>query len=356
MTVTQQACMFRTMPFVGPPVGVDRNRNAIMGVTVVQLGDVRDDRPWTVDDDTLARVVELGNQPNRGIKSRFAHPSMSDDGLGRHLGRLQAFRRDGKRVRADLLFDDTAFATPDGDLATYLMDLADSDPEAFAMSMAIKVDEEAMFTSEGELQAGPLRIDRLRAVDVVGEGAATDGLFSVQSFDAAHLPAIVERIIAQHFSDASPDDLRRRFDQFLSRQFGVSEMSESTTTATPPVDIREESRPFVEAFGAKGAEWFLEGISYEEAQRRHFAAREEDLTAQLGERDARIADLQEQFADLEKRFDALRVAAGESEPVDFSEAGEADPEAERIAKETSRLQPRVGEAVAKFAARRGVVK
>ena len=62
--------------------GVDTQAGVIRGARVIQLGDVNDSRPWYVDQETMSQVVKFGNQPNKGLKARFTHPNMSDDGMG----------------------------------------------------------------------------------------------------------------------------------------------------------------------------------------------------------------------------------------------------------------------------------
>src|SRR5207249_1074762 len=55
-------------------------------------------------------------------------------------------------VRGDLHFDRTAFRTPSGDLATYILDLADSDPDALSSSLALQVEKEYRRDSKGRAQ------------------------------------------------------------------------------------------------------------------------------------------------------------------------------------------------------------
>ncbi len=60
----------------------------------MQLGALNegDARPWKVDHVTLEQIVDFTNRPNVGTKMRFAHPNMSRDGMGRHLGRAKNAR------------------------------------------------------------------------------------------------------------------------------------------------------------------------------------------------------------------------------------------------------------------------
>src|SRR5574343_2008678 len=125
----------------GGDVRVNRKDEVIAGFAVVTKGVTHDER-GEFDDVALDSVVEFGNQSKGGIKSRFGHPNMSSTALGTFLGRTKNFRRDGDIVRADLHIDPTAHETPDGDLAGYVMNLAESDPQAFGSSMVIHWEEE----------------------------------------------------------------------------------------------------------------------------------------------------------------------------------------------------------------------
>ena len=122
----------------GGDVRVNRKDEVIAGFAVVTKGVTHDER-GEFDDVALDSVVEFGNQSKGGIKSRFGHPNMSSTALGTFLGRTKNFRRDGDVVRADLHIDRTAHETPDGDLAGYVMNLAESDPGAFGSSMVISI-------------------------------------------------------------------------------------------------------------------------------------------------------------------------------------------------------------------------
>ncbi len=173
--------------------GVDRNvqhekgKGAIFGYAVITKGRLseQDVRDWEMDDISLDSVVALGNQSKIGLKSRFGHPNMSGEALGTFLGRARNFRKDGDIVRADLYIDETAYKTPNGDLATYVMDLAETDPEAFGSSLVFDCEFEYRLEKDGTKKkdgAGNdlpalVRFTKLYASDVVDDPAATQGMF-----------------------------------------------------------------------------------------------------------------------------------------------------------------------------------
>ncbi len=188
--------LFRSDISRGGRILVKRHEEVIEGFSVVTKGVTHDER-GEFDDDALEKIVELGNKSKIGVKSRFGHPNMSNTALGTFLGRTKNFRRDGKIVRADLQIDETAHKTPDGDLAAYVMDLAESDPAAFGSSMVIHWDEEyrkekdgtLTKNEKGELLPPLIRVKKLLSVDIVDDPAANEGLFGESFFSGAVKPS-----------------------------------------------------------------------------------------------------------------------------------------------------------------------
>ena len=109
----------------------DKYKGVIRGFAVMTQGNVKDMRGWEIDETTLSQIVEVGNKVQLGLKSRFGHPNMSSTALGTFTGRAKNFRKDGDIARADLFISKTAYETPDGDIASYVLDLAEKDSDAF---------------------------------------------------------------------------------------------------------------------------------------------------------------------------------------------------------------------------------
>lgn len=307
---------FRTSALRQAPArGVDTQAQIIRGAKVIQLGDINDSRPWTVDQQTLAQVVQFGNQPNKGLKARFTHPNMSDDGLGKYLGRWQDFRVEGDSVLADLHISASAKSTPGGDLAQYVLDLVQEDPGALGVSVVMDLAPE-MYQQQEPGTKQPLRMTGLRAADVVDEPAATrGGMFDLQS--PAGLPALATWIVETHFADREPAEVVNRLGSFLSKYYGRDIMSELTAekagqgeqqTKAPeaPAVSLENAKPYIESFGDRGAKWFLEGKPMVEC----FQIVTAELTEQLGQKDLVIQDL-------EAKLQAALAASGE-EPLSTS--------------------------------------
>ena len=177
----------------GGKSGIDRAfrdekyHGVIHGIAIMSGGNVKDSRAWEIDTITLDQIVAAGNtQSNLGLKSRFGHPNMSGNALGTFLGRIKNFYRDGDVARADLYISKTAYDTPEGDLASYVLDLAAKDPEAFGTSVVLgEYELEFKLNTDGTRQKDAngdglppvLRVQTLMAVDVVDDPAANNSLF-----------------------------------------------------------------------------------------------------------------------------------------------------------------------------------
>ncbi len=169
------------------PGKVDRQAGIIHGYCVAQLG-VFKDRRGEFDEKGLKQIAAMMNLAPKGTKSRFTHPTLSEDGLGKYLGRSRDARVEGDKVRADLHLSPTSRNTPSGDLGGYVMDLAESDPGAFGSSLVLKPREEMRLAKDGrpvtDTDGEPLPSlwypEEIHASDVVEEGDAVhDGFLSV---------------------------------------------------------------------------------------------------------------------------------------------------------------------------------
>lgn len=220
---------FATTPVRGLPTDakVDRKTRTIYGAKAMQFGALNegDARPWKVDDVTLQQLAAAVNAKGSGAKMRFAHPNMSRDGMGRHLGRATNARVVGEGeasyVAIDAKLSNAATRAPGGNLADHVLDLAEETPEDFGLSIAPRLDLEAMNKIEpDENGLRPIRIKELRAIDFVDEPAATrGGLFSLDSDSLADLPAQATALLDTFFGEATPDVIRGRFNEFLETYF-----------------------------------------------------------------------------------------------------------------------------------------
>lgn len=217
---------------------VDREKGIIRNVILAEEGRFKS-RRGEFDKAAIREVVRLAKAAPGGLKSRLGHPTLSDDGVAKFAGRIRNVRnasveREGRMVsaaRGDIHFDRSAHKTPGGDLANYLMDRAESDPDSLNMSLVLQADEELRLDAKGRPLSGedgeplpPLwRPKALHAVDVVDTGDATNAFLS-----AAALPDSVVRqgtaLLDSQFAGATPDVIWARatawLNRYLSWKFG----------------------------------------------------------------------------------------------------------------------------------------
>ena len=192
------------------PARVDREKHVIFGVSALQAVEALGHR-LMVDQVALQQFVDLGNAAKNGLKSRFTHPGLSADGLGKHLGRIRNFRVDGDKALGDLYLSETAARSPHGDLRAYVESLADEDPESFGMSMVFEgygvwklndgreVEDAGQRPQDAREKYPTIRLVATYAVDVVDEPAANrDGLFSAFRGTTSELAAAVYEILDSH--------------------------------------------------------------------------------------------------------------------------------------------------------------
>ena len=253
-----------------PPVQEDGGKfgaGLLSDVAVITRGEALGHGNW-IDPEFLKSVeIAINMTSDRGVKSRYTHPDDSGDGLGSNLGRVLNASIDGDTVRADLHVAQTAHSTPDGNLAAYIMDLAEEQPDAFGLSIAFQRDREAEikfavqhgaklrktwdggeyldledFKSPDPDNAGNLlhvRLKELRAVDAVDEPAANpSGLFHKASA-AAEADALLSYALGRSTErptlttfDADPDRVSGFVNRWLDRN-GLQLAAKATTPETP---------------------------------------------------------------------------------------------------------------------------
>jgi hypothetical protein len=216
---------------------VDAKRRVIYGAAMLQLGPLKegDARPWSADEQTADQVLALARSQPKGVKARFKHP-LAGDGLGSYLGRWRNWRMsdDGKTVLADLHLASVAFQGPDSK-GSYVLSLAEEDPEAFGVSVFPILDKLAMQAADAVEGRTPMRFRRLIAADIVDEPAATSGgLFGGLSL--ADAPRVFASLLGVMFPSSPDLAVRDRVgdyvEQFLAARNGPSITTEASMPQT----------------------------------------------------------------------------------------------------------------------------
>ncbi len=165
---------------------IDREKGIIYGVSVITGDREALGHEFYVDETMIDQVVEQGKEVGEtGLKARWDHPNACYRSIGTTVGRFKNFRKDGLQARADLHLLDAAATSPEGNLRTHILDLAEEAPDMFATSIVFSMAEaytpqleDYPDKSEEDIFFLPhSRLDTLYACDVVDEGAANDTLF-----------------------------------------------------------------------------------------------------------------------------------------------------------------------------------
>jgi len=343
--------------------GGDFEAGLISGVSVITRGEALGHHLW-VDQDFVEATTNGINESKAqsgGIKARFTHPGLSSDGLGTHLGRLKDARTVGDRSIADLHLLPSAHKTPDGDLADYVMNLAEEDPEAFGLSIVFEhdfgeekrhqaehTDEDGRFISPDEHNKNNFthaRMSRLRAGDVVDSPAANpQGLFQENQEPAVQAEALltyalglsderpetasfgidperasgfVSRFLARHGlsvtkGDAMPQDTATESadapDETLSEDTQAT--TDKDTSADKPASgmsraaFSEALNQYTDRFGSDlGVKWFNADLDFETASSVF-----DEMNKTIETLQAKVGELQETLSSLD---------TGEEVPPEF---------------------------------------
>lgn len=191
------------------PQDVVKEKGVITGVKVCSEGEAKG-YGFHLEKEFIEAVVEFGNKLNSGLKARFGHPNMCSEALGTFIGRFKNFslgttiREDGTEATccfAELHLSESAKETPNGDLHSYILSLAESEADMFGTSIVFSMGDIYRRNETGE-KVYPFNNDgsrnqeyreiggveyieckKLHACDCVDEPAANDGLFSAFSSD-----------------------------------------------------------------------------------------------------------------------------------------------------------------------------
>lgn len=245
---------------VGRALAVDRTAKVLRGYVVALAGPFKSRGRGEFDEKSLEMIAQIMNAKEKGIKSRFTHPDESNDGLGKFLGRARNARvatavatwdgqpREVPAVRADLHLDPSSFSTPTGNLGGYILDLAESDPDALSSSLVLRVKQEHRIEKDGTPKTNekgeslpPLwRPEAIHASDIVDTGDAVDGLLSA-GVDVDGLPLaalwrgaeLLDGVFAGQPRNVAEARLTAFLQRYLDRRYGAAELTAENAQALP---------------------------------------------------------------------------------------------------------------------------
>jgi DNA-directed RNA polymerase subunit RPC12/RpoP len=219
----------------------DAEADVIHGVRIVSVGEAKG-HGFYCDDEFVNDTVSAINSHQLGLKSRFGHPSMSSSALGTFLGRVKNAERkefENGEISAvgSLYFDKTAHKTPNGDLATYVRELAESDPNAFGTSIVFSWEkkEYAKDKSDGRIhkhvgeqgdELDLVKLHTLYADDVVDDPAANSAFLDTSN---AILSANATEFLDRFLADPKAVDKALSFLQAYQRTMALDKDDEEGT-------------------------------------------------------------------------------------------------------------------------------
>lgn len=341
---------------------VDREKGIIYNAAIVTVGPAKG-HGVELEREFIEETARQGNEFKNGVKMRYGHPTMSSTALGTFLGRAKNFRVDNSGQvpisRADLFLSTEAKESPQGDLYSYVLGMAENEPDAFGLSIVFKPGDKYQRDEDGLKVKDQFESERttfvemkkLTHVDFVDDPAANeDGLFS--SFNSSTIAGQVSEFLDTHpqvwqlFEDR-PDifeTFSARYREYLERKGDTttsfdadtitkefSSVDDNDTGSVEPQTTKEENKmsderklfaEMQEKFGAEIAgEVFKAGGSMEDAQAMFDTQKFDALKA---ERDELAKENEALKADLEEANAKLSAIVDGGKPVDFDDAGEEE--------------------------------
>jgi hypothetical protein len=145
---------------------INKEAGILAGVSMVTIGPVRGHGVYA-DAKTLETVRLCAETHKGGLKVKMEHGS----GAASIIGVLKGYRIDGSQLRADL------HLLKASDQFSKLLEMSESMPEAFGLSIAFSGDREPIKVAEVDVEA--MRCREIYSCDVVDSPAANpSGLFS----------------------------------------------------------------------------------------------------------------------------------------------------------------------------------
>lgn len=268
-TVTKKITRLETLPQLPARLEVDRSYpGAICGVSLITTGPAAG-HDFEVDRTTVEQVSAHAEE----LRGRWTHGSLSEDGLGRHLGRWENVRPEsfwlcsacsaeqpgpacatcGAKAAAhwravgDFTFARSAYQLrPDGldvPAPVYLMDRAEEDPHSLGISVVARFAFDRGARTEGDEGEGPrlarltARADLMRGDWVADPAANPIGLHAgtgAPSELTEGATRALDRIVAREGRDKA----KARALAFLARYFGDEFREEDGAAEEPQESLR----------------------------------------------------------------------------------------------------------------------
>lgn len=177
-------------------VNIDKENRMLNGVVAIEPMDVKDWRPFSINQEFINDLVAAGKKQAKGVKSHFGH-NYSNEGL--LLGRASNWRVEDGKAKFDLKVEEFADASPKmPGMGNYVFQVLGTDEDALMNSIVFREQYFYQETADGqkvkcyyydkksgswinpnpELGKVYPKLGTLYSTDIVSEGAATNSMFS----------------------------------------------------------------------------------------------------------------------------------------------------------------------------------
>lgn len=185
---------FRANPALGKPIVNDEG--TFMRRTVgMEIGEATGHNV-EADQRTLEAMARLGNAKPRGVMSRFGHPAMSENAMGKRVATASNFRVEEGVLYQDMEMFEPARKSPafgGADPIEYIVEASRNQPDKIGLSAVITMTPTWVLSDGSEEPADNyrerpedattrlpvIRPTKLHALDFVSEGALTSSMFSL---------------------------------------------------------------------------------------------------------------------------------------------------------------------------------
>lgn len=227
-------------------VNIDKENRKLNGVVAIEPIDIKDSRPFSINQEFINDLVAAGNKQKEGVKSHFGH-NWSNEGL--LLGRAGNWRVEDDKAKYDLTIYKSADKSPKSPgMGSYILDLMEEDNNALMNSIVFKEQYFYQETTDGqkvkcyyydkksekwinpspELGKVYPKLGQLYSTDIVSEGAATNSMFSMMPQEDSKLQRFFNTI--KEFFTLDDDEEESDIPSQLNKE---SMDTNPTPTATP---------------------------------------------------------------------------------------------------------------------------
>lgn len=203
-------------------VQIDKENRKLNGIVAIEPIDIKDWRPFSINQEFISDLVAAANKQKEGVKSHFGHNYANE---GMLLGRASNWRVEDDKAKYDLAIGSYADKSPKmPGMGSYLLDLMSEDKEAMMNSIVFREQyfyqetkdgqkvkcyyfdkkTERWITPNPELGKVYPKFGQLYSTDIVSEGAATNSMFSTMPENETKMQKFINAI--KDFFTLSADD------------------------------------------------------------------------------------------------------------------------------------------------------